>query len=223
MKSTFEKQYNDCLDLVNKKARNQLGILTNFVWDDDPRRMTFLFSRYKFVSKMLSGIGSAIEIGCGDAFGSRIVKQEVANLTVSDIDPILIEDVLMRNDQKWPLKTLVHDMVKGPTIEKYDGAYSLDVIEHIAMENEKLFVGNIAKSLSENGIAIIGSPSLNSQLYASEQSKAGHINCKQGPDLKKLFQIYFKNVFLFSMNDEVVHTGYAPMSHYFFVLAVGPK
>jgi len=42
--------------------------MTNQVWEDDPRRLTFLLARYKFVSKMLSGKKFVGELGCGDAF-----------------------------------------------------------------------------------------------------------------------------------------------------------
>jgi len=34
---------------------------------------------------------------------------------------------------------------------------------------------------------------------------------------------YFENSFIFSMNDEVVHTGYEPMAHYLFGMGVGLK
>jgi hypothetical protein len=34
---------------------------------------------------------------------------------------------------------------------------------------------------------------------------------------------YFHNVFVFSMNDEVVHTGYYPMAHYLFAVCAGKK
>jgi hypothetical protein len=70
---------------------------------------------------------------------------------------------------------------------------------------------------------VIGSPSLQSQVYASEGSKAGHVNCKDGREFRKVMERYFENVFLFSMNDEVVHTGFAPMAHYLFALCVGPR
>ena len=70
---------------------------------------------------------------------------------------------------------------------------------------------------------ILGMPSLESQQYASPQSKAGHVNCKSGEDLKKLLVHYFDNVFLFSMNDEVVHTGYTPMAHYLLVLCCSKR
>ena len=52
-------------------------------------------------------------------------------------------------------------------------------------------------------------PSLESQKYASKQSKEGHVNCKSGENLKKLLNKYFINNFVFSMNDEVVHTGFS--------------
>jgi hypothetical protein len=35
--------------------------------------------------------------------------------------------------------------------------------------------------------------------------------------------IYFRNVFMFGMNDEVVHTGYGPMCHYLWMVGVGPS
>ena len=63
-----------------------------------------------------------------------------------------------------------------------------------------------------------GSPSLESQAYASAGSKAGHVNCKSGSELKELFLKFFHNVFLFSMNDEVVHTGFYKMAHYLFAI-----
>jgi hypothetical protein len=36
-------------------------------------------------------------------------------------------------------------------------------------------------------------------------------------------QTYFHNVYAFSMNDEVVHTGYHAMAHYNLVLCCGKR
>ena len=162
-------------------------------------------------------------IGCGDAFGSRIVRQDVAELTVLDIDPSLVDDIKARMTPDWPLTADVHDMLTGPYPETFDAAYSLDVLEHIAAEDERRFVGNIVSSLSSEGELIVGMPSLNSQAHASPQSKAGHINCKHAPDLKALMREFFHHVFVFSMNDEVVHTGYWPMAHYYLALCCGKR
>jgi len=97
------------------------------------------------------------------------------------------------------------------------------VLEHIPQQEEDAVLRRIADALEPHGAVIIGMPSLESQQYASPPSKAGHINCKTEPALRELMQRYFENVFMFAMNDEVVHTGYAPMAHYRLALACGPK
>jgi hypothetical protein len=84
-------------------------------------------------------------------------------------------------------------------------------------------VSNLCNSLTENGILMIGTPSLESQAYASPPSKAGHINCKTSTELKALLEKYFFHVFIFSMNDEVVHTGFSPMAHYLLALCSMPR
>jgi len=77
--------------------------------------------------------------------------------------------------------------------------------------------------LKKSGCTIIGIPSLESQAYASPGSREGHVNCKSGITLQTLLLQYFDHVFLFSMNDEVVHTGFSKMAHYLLALCVNPK
>lgn len=214
--STKEPQYNRCLEVRDEIGLTRLGLMTNQVWHEDPRRLAFVLSRYKFVSKMLSGRQRVAELGCGDAFGTRIVLQEVAKVDVYDFDPIFVADVRERQTRAWPLDAKLHDILAGPLPHKYDGVYSLDVIEHIAREKEERYLDHLGRSLNDHGALIVGSPSLESQSHASPQSKIGHINCKSGKDFKALLERFFHNVFVFSMNDEVVHTGFYPMAHYLF-------
>jgi hypothetical protein len=219
---TRERQYNRCIELKETVGLASLGLMTNQVWYDDPRRLTFLLARYKFVAKMLSGCRNVGEVGCGDAFGTRVVLQEVPNVTVYDFDPLFIEDIRERQDERWPLNADVHDIVAGPLPRKHDALFSLDVLEHIAPEDEHAYLSHMCESLTDGGLLMIGTPSLESQPYGSPLSKAGHINCKSGKELKALLENYFAHVFMFSMNDEVVHTGFSPMAHYLFALCSGP-
>lgn len=214
---TKEPQYDRCLELADQR-RSEFGLMSNQVWHDDPRRLGFVLARYKFVSKMFSGMNRVLEVGCADAFGTRVVRQEVKALTATDFDPVFVEDVNRRMDPTWPFECFTHDMLSGPVKGPFDGAYAVDVIEHIHAEDEDRFVGNMVKSLGPHGVCILGSPSLESQTYASPGSKAGHVNCKSGDDFRGLMARYFHNVFLFSMNDEVVHTGYHKMAHYLFAI-----
>jgi len=218
-----ESQYQTILDKFDEKGLESLGLMTSQAWDDDPKRLAFTLARYKFVAKMLSGRNHVLEVGCGDAFGTRIVCQDVRKLTAVDFDPIFVEDVNRRMRPNWRFDCFAHDMLEGPVPGEYDGAYALDVLEHIQPANEARFMANLAASLVPYGVAVIGMPSLESQAYASEISKAGHVNCKSMPELKKALEKHFFNVFMFSMNDEVVHTGYHKMAHYLIALCVGPR
>ena len=223
-RQTREVQYSELLDVKNQVGIASLGLMSNQVWYDDPRRLTFLLSRYKFVSKMLSGKNKVAEVGCGDAFGARIVQQEVKELHVYDFDPIFIDDINARQVQRWPLLTHLHDVLTGPLEHgPFDAVYSVDVMEHIDPQIEHVYLSNLKNSLTEHGVLIVGMPSLESQSYASRQSKIGHVNCKSGAALKATLEHEFHNVFLFSMNDEVVHTGFSPMAHYLFGICCGKR
>jgi cyclopropane fatty-acyl-phospholipid synthase-like methyltransferase len=220
---TRERQYQEQVTLRDTKGMTPLGLVTNQVWHDDPRRLLFVLARYKFVSKMLSGRSRVLEVGCGDAFGTRIVLQEVGAICAVDFDPVFVRDANDRMESEWKFECKTHDMLSGPVEGEFDAAYSLDVIEHIPREDEDRFVANLARSLSAHGALIVGSPSIQSQAYASPPSKEGHVNCKDHAELKELLQRFFHNVFIFSMNDEVVHTGYYKMAHYLFALCTGKK
>jgi len=222
--TTVEPQYQFHVDYKNSGGLVPLGIEKSGSWQEDPRRLLFALSRYKFVAKMFSGLDNVLEVGCGDGWPIPILLQEVRHVHGVDIDPVFINDIHERGvSPKWSYTYAVHDMLSGPLQSEFDAAYSLDVLEHISANDESIFLKNVVLSLKKNGIAIFGMPSLNSQEYASAGSKAGHVNCKNGPELKVLLQKYFNHVFIFSMNDEVVHTGFQPMAQYLFGLCTGIK
>jgi 2-polyprenyl-3-methyl-5-hydroxy-6-metoxy-1,4-benzoquinol methylase len=224
-RSTKEKQYAPIVEHFNKEGLVELGLMSSHTWQNDPKRLLFVLARYKFVAKMLSGLNKVLEVGCADAFGTRLVQQEVKEVTAIDFDPVFVDDVKkrMKND-KWKFNCMVHDIITGGLVKGgFDAAYSIDVIEHINKQQEDKFMKNIVDSLNDKGILIMGTPTIQSQAYASQQSKEGHVNCMDAEQLKKAMQHYFEHVFIFSMNDEVVHTGFYPMANYLFALCCGKK
>ncbi len=220
--STKEPQYQRCLDLARDHATS-LGLMSNQVWHDDPKRLTFVLARYKFVAKMLSGMGHVLEVGCADAFATRVVLQEVGAVTATDFDPVFVADANRHMDPDWRFECVAHDLMAGPLDRGFDAAYAVDVLEHIPAASEDQFLGNMALSLHAHGVCLIGMPSLESQAYASPGSKAGHVNCKTGSDLKATLARHYHNVFLFSMSDEVVHTGFSKMAHYLWAMGCSPR
>ena len=217
--ATKEPQYSLLYEVKERHGVARLGLMINESWNQDPKRTLFTLARYKFVARMLSGRKHVLEVGCADAFGTRIVQQAVGKITATDFDPLFIDDIRERMNPHWPLEVLIHDMLKGPVPGRFDAVYALDVLEHIQEKDEDVFIKNTIASLDPTGIAIFGMPSLESQTYASPQSKAGHVNCKSGEALKCTLERYFHTVFVFSMNDEVVHTGFYPMAHYLLGVA----
>jgi len=213
-----EAQYQDHTRFLRERGMEELGLAAGWAYYDDPRHLVFTLARYKFVAKMLEGCENVLEIGCGDGFGSRIVAQSVGRLTGIDFDPAFIEDARKRPADRWPIRFERHDLLSAPYPGAYDAIFALDVLEHIDPSDEDRFLRNALSSLTQPGVLIIGMPSLESQAYASPQSKAGHKNCKTMPDLRAVMQRYFHNVFVFSMNDEIVHTGYHRMAHYLIAL-----
>ncbi|MBC8182550.1 class I SAM-dependent methyltransferase [candidate division KSB1 bacterium] len=225
MNVPVEKQYQFMFDMIKAKGLVPMGITASTMWRVEPKLLLFTLSRYKFVSKMLSGYKRVLEVGCGDAFASRLLHPEVKEIHSIDIDPLFVEDAERRIERDWPVTYAVHDILTGPYLVGgfYDAAFSLDVIEHIPKTDERRYLDNICQSLKLGGVFLCGTPSLESQAYASRPSKEGHVNCKSGKELKNLLSDYFEHTFLFGMNDEVLHTGFSPMCHYLFILATGNK
>jgi len=221
--SKGEKQYQEPIRQIKERGCERLGLMTSWAYLDDPKRLAFTFSRYKFVAKMLSGRQHVLEVGCGDGFATRIVVQEVKAVTAVDFDQTFVDDVNARMSDRWAFSCIQHDILERPVPGRFDGAYSLDVLEHILVKQEHRFISNMIAPIEEQGVVIVGMPSLESQTYASSQSKEGHVNCKSQHELKQVMQRYFYNVFMFSMNDEVVHTGFHAMSHYNIALCCGKK
>lgn len=175
-------------------------------WARDPKHVLFVLSRYKFVSRMLEGSKRVLEVGAGDGFASEIVRRCVGELVCTDI---------ASGDG-----VIEHDILDGPVYGGFDAAFSLDVIEHVAPQATYSFLENMKESLGNRGVCIIGTPSAESQQYASEISRAHHVNCMSARDLRDTMLKHFAPVFMFGANDEVVHTGFDGMRHYNFAVGV---
>jgi cyclopropane fatty-acyl-phospholipid synthase-like methyltransferase len=164
-----------------------------------------------------------LEIGCQEGLGSLVVSKSVKRLVATDFFRPHIEFCLAAMAKPLGnVEFLGHDIIAGPVGRNFDAAFSMDVIEHIDPQQEELFIGNICASLKDGGTFICGTPSKESQVYASNYSQMGHINCKSSEDWRKTFLDYFGTVLMFGMNDEVVHTGFPAMCHYIVAVCINP-
>ena len=199
-----------------------LGAPTSYSLTHDPKHLAFVLARYKFCAKMLEGKKKVMEIGSGDGFGLPLIAQAAGHVYCVDWDQRHIESIRRRLSKHVKNITLMHlDLNKEEPKIKVDAAFSIDVIEHVDPKKEKVFIERIIRCLPKNGVLITGTPNLASAHYASPCSKVQHINLKSMQTLRALMERYFENVFMFGMNDEIIHTGYAPMCHYIWSVAAG--
>src|SRR3989338_2106546 len=189
----------------------------------DPMHLAFVLSRYKFVARILTGKNNILEIGCGDALGTPIVAKVAENLTAVDIDPKLIESNQNRLADIKNIEFKELDIRCEVPPGKYQGIFSIDVIEHLESRYNDIFFRNIGSSLDKDGICITGTPNKTSEKYSSAVSRHYHINIFDFNSLRAITGKYFKNTLMFTMNDEVVQTGFGPMGHYLFAIGIGPK
>lgn len=212
MHAVYEKE-----DLV------MMGPHASYTWKRDPKHLLFSYSRYKFCSKILQEKQHVLEIGCGDCSGAAILLQTIDTLTCIDRDKSVISKTSLLPQHVQRVTVTVHDILDGPVDSTYDGALSIDVLEHIDRSLEKRFMTNILGRLTDDGIFIVGTPNVSAAQYAGEASRAEHVNLKDEAGLRELFAPYFKNILTFSMNDELVHTGFSPMAHFLFAVGLGKK
>lgn len=201
----------------------EYGPIASYSLLHDPIHMVFVLSRYKFIARMLTGKSKVLEIGCGDAFGTPIVAQFVKNLVAYEIDPRYINSNRMRLAKITNIKFELFNICENIPTERFDAIYSVDVIEHLDKNLTKPFVENSVEALDRNGIFIVGTPNITANRYSSLQSKIQHINLFSHKRLRLLLEKYFANVFMFSMNDEVIHTGFGSTAHYLIGMGVGRK
>lgn len=200
-----------------------LGPTTSYSLLHDPIHLSFVLSRYKFVARMLAGKGNVLEVGCGDAFGVPIVAQFVKQVVAIDMDEQLVISNRERLSQMKNIEFRAMDFCEEIPEGKFDAVYSVDVIEHLDKYLNRPFMEQTVICLVPEGVCLIGTPNSTAQKYASPQSATQHINVQSHTSLRSQLAKYFDNVFLFSMNDEVVHTGFAPMAHYLWGMGVGVR
>lgn len=205
-----------------KKQTLQLGPYFSQILDA-PRHFLFTMSRYKFAARILPQHKKikVLELGCQEGIGTLVLGELGHQVLGVDFDKDAIEHA--RNSIKKDNISFKHADFLGKRFGKFRAIISLDVIEHIKSDFEDKFMKTICSNLSRTGFVLIGTPNITAKQYASKHSKSGHINLYSAERLDKLLHKHFDNVYMFGMNDEVVHTGFYPMCHYLIALACGPK
>jgi 2-polyprenyl-3-methyl-5-hydroxy-6-metoxy-1,4-benzoquinol methylase len=221
-----EKRRNeqDVWDEVKRLMGNKqitLGHHWSFNLYNDPKRLSFVLSRYKFAAKMASKNKDVLELGCSEGIGSTILSEFAKSYTGVDMDIDAINAA--KQNLSSDKMNFIQDDFLGKSYGNFGTVVSLDVVEHIVPVSEQLFFKTIYINLAEDGIGVVGTPNMTSAAYASLASQAGHVNMFDEKKLKTAMERLFHIVFVFGINDEIVHTGFSPMAHYLVCIGCRKK
>jgi 2-polyprenyl-3-methyl-5-hydroxy-6-metoxy-1,4-benzoquinol methylase len=198
-----------------------LGPYFSFIARKTPRRLLHMLSYYKFSAKMIGAGQRVLDVGCSEGLGTVILAEQARECIGVDLD---------RDAIAHAAQTLTTDKLTfhcADALERqfgtFDAITSFDVIEHIFPDNSDRFLSLLAQSLADDGLLIVGTPNITSDPYASPHTRAGHVNLYSMERLREALSQHFRRVFMFSANDEIVHTGFAPLAHYLIGIGVVPK
>ena len=209
-------------ELMQEVPEINLGRYASFWFHKTPRRVLHCMSYYKFASKLIGKGKRVLDVGCNEGLGTFLVGKECGFAKGVDFD----EDAIIQAQKNFNepfVEFEAGDFLKSEDTGNWDAVINFDVIEHILPEHAHDFIEGIAKELTPEGLCIIGTPSKISQDFASEVSKKGHINIYSHERLEAEMREHFEFVFMFAANDEVVHTGYLPLAHYFITVGCKKK
>lgn len=202
---------------MNGNTGLTLGKHWSYNLRNDPKRLGFVLSRYKFCARMGCVGKSVLEMGCSEGIGTPILSEFATRYHGVDLDGPAIA-AAKANFRNGKCAFTEADFL-GKTFGTFDTVLSMDVIEHIPLELEDGFFRTALDNMGGDGVLIVGTPNITASAHASPFSQLGHINLYSADRLAATFKRYFHTVFQFGMSDEVVHTGYAAMAHY--IICVG--
>ena len=130
--------------------------------------------------------GDVLELGCGEGRGVHIITQNAVSYLALD----KISEVINTLSERFPnrnFRQAVFPPINLPS-ESFDTIVNFQVIEHI--QNDHLFLKEIARLLRPGGCAIISTP--NSEMTISRNP--WHTREYTGLELAKICQKYFSVV-----------------------------
>jgi 2-polyprenyl-3-methyl-5-hydroxy-6-metoxy-1,4-benzoquinol methylase len=189
----------------------------NFI--SDPLMASVKLARYKFVAKMLCEEDIVLDLGCGNGYSSYFFSKFAKRVIGIDLYSNLKKANRILHSEN--LMFVKADMLSPPSeilVENYSAIIAIDVIEHFYKEDGERIIGQFSKHLTNNGMMVIGTPSKFSQAFRSPKSRDTHFYEYEPDELNMLCRRFFGRTILFSMNDEIVHTGFKRLAWFFFVL-----
>ena len=201
-------------------VRSILENVEGIVFNENPLDFFIILARYKFGTRFIKKTHKVIDVGCGHGLGSVFLSKYANEIIGVDLDKDLVETNNSNYKKIKNLQFKEFDLLKPSKsfVNKFDVVVSMDVIEHFKKNKLGTVVDSYYNLLNSDGFAIIGTPNIASRPYASQRRLDTHEFEFTRDELEKTLLKKFKNVFIFSMTDEVVSTSFPNMAWFFIAI-----
>ncbi len=221
MRKYSEKKIWDKYEALQQDEAFAFGSYYSYQFRNTPRHILFTLSRYKFALKMIGEGKKILELGCNEGLGSYFMSEFAVSVTGVDFDERAVK--WADDNYKSDKLSFICDNFLGKRYGSFDAVVSYDVIEHIYAENEKCYMETVTDNLNPDGIFLVGTPNAEADKYSNKEISGAHVNLYSHDRFYTMLRNYFHNVFPFSQNDEMIHTGFSPMAHYLLALCCYKK
>ncbi|OIO04047.1 MAG: hypothetical protein AUJ51_02605 [Elusimicrobia bacterium CG1_02_56_21] len=148
---------------------------------------------YEWASSYLEPSYKALELGCGEGYGSALLARGAARLVATDSDPLAISHAAIKYAAP-NLEFIRHEDGPLPFPDfSFDRVFSFQVIEHIP--DDAAFASDAARVLRKGGMLILTTPNRRFRLKPGDEPwYKFHIREYSKDDLEQLLKPFFSSV-----------------------------
>ena len=127
----------------------------------------------------------------------QILFQYFESVTATDIDEHMLNHAKECLDQKFKCQFILNNFYENCLTEKYDAAFSFDVLSLLDPSFEDNWMKNVCSSLNENGVLVMGSQNKNTVQFGDPEKHVDQPNFKTYDQLNSLFEKYFHLILIY--------------------------
>ncbi len=178
-------------DVPPLDGAGQNRVAPGFAWNE-----LYIHSakRYLFAAEFCKG-GQVLDLGCGSGYGAKFLARTAQQVIAVDMDPFALQygeetypDPRIRRLHVLPEQNLPFED------HHFDAIVSLEVVEHVPVEQMEAYFAEIGRLLKPDGVLIMSTP--NKQIYIHYPDPY-HVSLMTLDEFRALLESRFRHVELY--------------------------